>query len=81
MDAKKKEPLSTEYPKSLYKGGDRTAEHTVVVDSDEERNARKAGFKMIDKQLDQVSVARLEAEAAAAEEQAEAPAKPKGKGK
>lgn len=41
-----------EYPKSLYLGGERTADHRVANNVDEERAARADGFKMIDPKLD-----------------------------
>lgn len=53
---------STEYPKSLYQGGDRDAEHAIVNNDAEEVTAREAGFKMIDKDADKASVARLAAD-------------------
>lgn len=77
--AKKDEPKSTEYPKSLHQGGDRNAEHKIVEDENEEGAARAAGFKMIDKDKDAESAARL-AKPAKAEKAAEVP-EPKGKAK
>lgn len=63
----------TEYPKSLYQGGDRTAAERVVRDADEERAARADGFKMIDQKADARSVAAL------ADPVEEKPAEPKKK--
>lgn len=55
-----------EYPKSLYKGGERSGEHRVATDVESERAARADGFKMIDPKLDAESsglpVAEAEAE-------------------
>lgn len=41
------EAKSTEFPKSLHKGGDREKEELVVQSAEEEAAARKKGFKMI----------------------------------
>lgn len=50
---------STEYPKSLHVGGDRTAPERVVQDGDEEKAARAEGFKMIDKERDAIAAKAL----------------------
>lgn len=59
--AKEEKPISTEYPKSLYKDGDRNSTHTVVHDEADERSVRAIGFKMIDKKNDAAAVERLAA--------------------
>jgi hypothetical protein len=76
----KDEVKSTEYPKSLYRDGDRNGEHRIVQDDDEERAARKDGFKMIDKDYDAAAVKRLGAEPAEAVDVEQTPA-PKKKAK
>lgn len=65
-----------EYPKSLHQDGDRALPECIVRSDDEERAARAAGFKMIDKKLDKVSAERLGVEPEAEEVVAQAvPAK------
>lgn len=51
--------LSKEYPKALYPKGDRAGEPRTVQDADEERAARKDGFRMLDAENDKASVERL----------------------
>lgn len=70
-----KEALSTEYPKSLYQGGDRTAPERVVRSDEEEVAARAEGFKMIDKERDAEAVTRLGLDEADAPEVKEPKAK------
>lgn len=36
-----------EFPKSLYKDGDRLADHRVVANAEEEKDAREAGYRML----------------------------------
>lgn len=69
------EALSTEYPKSLYQGGDRTAPERVVRSDEEEVAARAEGFKMIDKERDAEAVTRLGRDEADAPEAKEPKAK------
>lgn len=70
------EAKSTEYPKSLHVGGDRTAPERIVRDEEEEKAARAEGFKMIDKERDAIAAKALADEPEAAED-----AKPEGKPK
>ena len=67
--------VSKHYPKSLYQGGDRSAEHRIVNSAEEELAARDEGFKMIDKDNDAKSVAAISpAPAPVAEKVEKAPA-------
>lgn len=42
------EEKSKDYPRSLYMGGDRNAAHLIVNDAEEEKAARKGGYKNLD---------------------------------
>lgn len=76
MSDEKKEIKSTEFPKSMHKGGDRAQLEKVVQNAAEEKEARADGFAMIDKQHEKESIARRAAEDKTA---AESAAKAKGK--
>lgn len=59
MAEKEKPYVYQEYPKSLYKDGARDGQQCVVTDAEEEKAARKDGFKMLDKDADARSTAAL----------------------